>query len=246
VTAAEGGATVAVTYLGRMPYRRAWELQHSLVAERKEGLGKDRLLLLEHDPVITVGRRGEESHVLASAEALSGSGVEVLHVERGGDVTYHGPGQLVAYPILDLHGFRRDVRWFATSLLEVVVRTVGRFGICAAGRQGLETGVWVDAGRGPAKLAALGVKIERWVTYHGVALNVEPDLSHFGWIVPCGLKGVRVTSMVQLLGHPLSPEAVRAAFVDCFAQVYGVRTTNEPSEELAAPGLGPDRAGGER
>ncbi|MEO8082883.1 MAG: lipoyl(octanoyl) transferase LipB [Ardenticatenales bacterium] len=217
--------------LGRRPYAPVWDLQHRLVEARKGGGGADTLLLVEHDAVLTLGRRAQADHVLRPAAELAAAGIDVQAVERGGDVTYHGPGQLVAYPILDLHGFRPDVRWYSLSLLEVVVRTLAAFGIAGEVRTGLETGVWVRLGprdgaiSGPheaplGKVAALGVRIERWITYHGVALNVDPTLAHFDWIVPCGLSGVITVSMASLLGRPIELAEVRPAFLAAFASVF--------------------------
>lgn len=214
---------VRVVDLGRMAYRPVWDLQHARVEARKAGGGADELLLVEHEPVLTLGRRGGEGHILRPGGELAAAGIDVVAIERGGDVTYHGPGQLVAYPILDLHGFRTDVRWYSLSLLDVVVRTLAAFGIAAAARAGADTGVWVPlegAGDRWGKIAALGVRIERWITYHGVALNVDPDLGHFDWIVPCGLSGVTTVSMAGLLGRPVSIDEVRPVFVAAFAEVF--------------------------
>lgn len=221
--------------LGRRPYAPVWDLQHRLVEARKAGEGVDTLLLVEHEPVLTLGRRAAAGNVLRSAAELAAAGVDVQAVERGGDVTYHGPGQLVAYPILDLHGFRTDVRWYSLSLLEVVVRTLRAFGIEGQVRTGLETGVWVR--RGPCdvrdgapigKIAALGVRIERWITYHGVALNVDPALEHFDWIVPCGLPDVVTVSMASLLGRPIALADVRPVFLSAFAAVFAATLDESP------------------
>lgn len=214
--------SVTVVDLGRRPYRPVWALQRRLVEARKEGRGGDVLLLVEHAPVLTLGRRAVAGHVLGSADALAARGIEVVAVERGGDVTYHGPGQLVAYPILDLHGFRTDVRWYSLALLDVVVRTLAAFGVTAEARAGAETGVWAPTGAGGwGKVAALGVRIERWITYHGVALNVDPDLSDFDLIVPCGLAGVATVSLAGLVGRRVLVDEVRPAFEAAFAAVFG-------------------------
>jgi lipoate-protein ligase B len=206
-----------------MAYRPAWDLQRALVARRKAGLGEDHLLLVEHEPVITYGRRTDPAHLLASPDYLAARGIDLFAVERGGDVTYHGPGQLVVYPILDLHGYRRDVRWYAGSLLETAVRTLAAFGIEAEVRFGAETGVWVaPEGARSGKIAALGVRIDRWVTYHGLALNVDPDLTAFNLIVPCGLPGVTIVSMASLLGRSVGLDEVRPVMRDAFASVFGV------------------------
>lgn len=238
--------------LGRRPYAPVWALQHRLVEARKAGGGADTLLLVEHEPVLTLGRRARAEHVLRTETELAAAGIDVQAVERGGDVTYHGPGQLVAYPILDLHGFRADVRWYSLSLLEVVVRTLRAFGIEGEVRTGVETGVWVrrEPGEGPngapmGKVAALGVRIERWITYHGVALNVDPALEPFDWIVPCGLNDVVTVSMAGLLGRPIAPAEVRPVFLAAFAAVFDATLVEVPPPAIdgervsdAAPGGG--------
>lgn len=215
--------TVTWTDLGRMAYQPVWALQHSLVDARKHGLGADRLLLVEHDPVITLGRRAGEANVLLPPDELAARGIEVHAVERGGDVTYHGPGQLVVYPVLDLRNHRKDVGWYSWSLLATVVRTLEVFGLEAHTRPGRETGVWVGPAAAPhGKIAALGVRIERWVTYHGIALNVDPDLAPFDLIVPCGLPGVRVVSMADQLGRPVTLAEVRPQLLAAFGAVFDV------------------------
>lgn len=215
--------TVCWTDLGRLEYGRAWRLQQALVAERKAGRGADRLLLVEHEPVVTLGRRAQEAHLLVGREGLRQRGIPVFSVERGGDVTYHGPGQLVAYPILDLRGYRKDVRWYSQALLEVVVRTLAGAGICGEPGKGLRTGVWVDVGGPePAKIAALGVRIEQWVTYHGIALNVATGPDPFELIVPCGLAGARTVAMADVLGRPIGVDEVQPMVLAAFGTVFGV------------------------
>jgi lipoyl(octanoyl) transferase len=178
--------------LGRIDYASALELQQRLVAERQQGTICDQLLLLEHPHVITMGRNGHRENLLAHQDVLARAGIAYHPTDRGGDVTYHGPGQLVGYPILDLREWKRDVGAYVRSIEQVIVDTLADFGI-AAGRIPKLTGVWVD-GR---KIAAIGVHISRWVTSHGFALNVDTDLSYFQYIVPCGLSKP-VTSMAQL------------------------------------------------
>lgn len=229
------------TDLGRLDYGTARAIQQRLVAQLKAGDGVDRLLLVEHEPVITLGRRADPVHVLIDRRALEARGIQLHAVERGGDVTYHGPGQLVAYPILDLRGFRKDVRWYSTALLSTVVRALEAFGIAAHARQGAETGVWVDLQRGGAgKIAALGVRIEAWVTYHGVAINVDTDLSCFDLIVPCGLTGVCTVSMATILGRAVDLAAFRDAYVAAFGAVFGVamRSGSIDGSALAAADAG--------
>jgi lipoyl(octanoyl) transferase len=178
--------------LGRTDYGTALELQRQLAAERQQGLIPDQLLLLEHPHVITLGRNGKAGNVLASDEVLSRAGIAFYPTDRGGDVTYHGPGQLVGYPIIDLREWQRDVGAYVRAVEQVIIDTLADYGI-AAGRIPKLTGVWVD----DRKIAAIGVHISRWVTSHGFALNVSTDLSYFQYIVPCGLTKP-VTSMAAL------------------------------------------------
>ncbi|MBC7261760.1 MAG: lipoyl(octanoyl) transferase LipB [Chloroflexi bacterium] len=206
-----------VLNLGVEPYERAWELQHRLVEARQKGQLDDILILLEHEPVITLGRTGDESHILASAEELREAGIAVHRVERGGDVTYHGPGQLVGYPILSLEAHHLGVSDFMHALEEVLIRTLHDFGLSAYRREGI-IGVWV----GESKIAALGARVERGVTYHGFALNVAPNLAHFALIIPCGLVNTSVTSMEHELGRPVPMPLVRHRVVENFGQVFGV------------------------
>jgi lipoyl(octanoyl) transferase len=178
--------------LGRTDYGQALELQRQLIAERQQGLIPDQLLLLEHHHVITLGRNGKAGNVLASGEVLSRAGIAFYPTDRGGDVTYHGPGQLVGYPIIDLREWQRDVGAYVRAVEQAIIDTLADYGI-SAGRIPKLTGVWVD----DRKIAAIGVHISRWVTSHGFALNVSTDLSYFQYIVPCGLTKP-VTSMAAL------------------------------------------------
>jgi len=211
--------------LGLEPYDRALDLQHRLVAARREGRIEDVLILLEHPPVITLGRRGDESNIVASRELLARLGVEVHRVERGGDVTYHAPGQLVGYPILDLRGHRQDVGWYMRSLEEVLIRALSDFGV-EAGRVEGRIGVWI----GDKNIAALGARIEEWITYHGFALNVSPDLSHFDLIVPCGYSGMGVTSIQEVLGEAPGMSEVRKSVAQRFSEVFGVEIRRREGE----------------
>jgi len=208
---------VNVRRLGLVPYDEALALQASLVEERRHGRIHDQLLLLQHPPVITLGVRARDSrdHVLAGPDALAAMGVAVFETGRGGDVTYHGPGQLVGYPILDLNPDRRDVHRYVRDLEEVLIRTAAAFGVTAGRVAGL-TGVWV----GDEKLAAIGVRISRWITSHGFAFNVDTNLDHFRLIVPCGLTGKGVTSLEQLLGAPVPMADVEAAVTRSFCAVF--------------------------
>ena len=202
--------------LGLVDYAAALELQREQVAQRKAGAIPDTLLLLEHPHVYTLGRNARQENMLVSAEWLASRGAQVFHTDRGGDVTYHGPGQLVGYPILDLTQHRRDISWYMRSLEEVFIRTARDFGI-EAGRSPGAAGVWV----GNDKLVAMGVHLSRWVTSHGFALNVNTDLRYFEWIVPCGLRGKGVTSLAKLLGQPVDMEEVTERVVEHFGEVFG-------------------------
>jgi lipoyl(octanoyl) transferase len=208
---------IQIRRLGRVAYGDALELQKRLVEQRKTGEIPDQLLLLEHPPVITLGvkTRNDRAHVVATPETLEHEGVEVFVSGRGGDVTYHGPGQLVGYPILDLQPDRCDVHRYVRDLEEVLIRAVAKFGIVSHRLPGL-TGTWV----GHEKLAAIGVRIARWVTSHGFALNVSTNLAHFGLIVPCGITDKGVTSLDKLSGGPVAMNDVQEAVVEAFSLVF--------------------------
>jgi lipoyl(octanoyl) transferase len=210
-----------VRRLGRVDYETALELQRTLVEQRKRGDIPDQLLLLEHPDVITLGvkARDDRSHVLASAESLAAQGVGLYETGRGGDVTYHGPGQLVGYPIIDLKPDRCDVHRYVRDLESVLIRAVAAFGITAGRVEGL-TGIWVGPAGQEEKLAAIGVRISRWVTSHGFALNVSTDLSRFGLIVPCGITDRGVTSMARLLGREPEMAEVEDAVAGAFTAVF--------------------------
>jgi lipoyl(octanoyl) transferase len=213
----------------RMSYADALELQRKLVRLRQQGLGTDTLLFVEHPHVVTIGRNGKEHHVLASAEILARSGIEFHETDRGGDVTYHGPGQIVGYPILDLREWRRDVRAYFRGVEQSLIDALAGIGI-AAGRipeAGYE-GVWVNG----AKIAAIGIHISRWITSHGFALNVETDLNYFKYIVPCGL--TKPVCSLRSLGNEASREEVQKAIVNSFAAVFDfeVVTAQEQLQEI--------------
>jgi lipoyl(octanoyl) transferase len=212
---------VEVRRLGLVDYQAGLTLQQTLVEQRKRGEIPDQLLLLEHPHVITLGvkTRNDLSHVLQTPEALAAQGVALFESGRGGDVTYHGPGQLVGYPILELATDRRDVHRYVRDLEQVLIDTVAEFGITAGRVAGL-TGIWVGPAGQEAKLAAIGVRISRWVTSHGFALNVNTDLSRFGLIVPCGITDRGVTSMQQLLGRHVPMDEVTEVAARQFLQVF--------------------------
>lgn len=196
--------------LGLVEYGRALALQEACVEQRRAGDGQDTLLLLEHPPVYTLGRGADARFVLNPGH------VPVQRVSRGGQVTFHGPGQIVGYPILALFGRRRDVHAYIRRLEDVLIQTLASYGLPARRREGL-TGVWC----GEDKIASIGVGIRRWVTFHGFALNVNPDLSYFDRIIPCGLADVRMTSMARALGRPITVQAVKSRLAEVFATTFG-------------------------
>ena len=213
--------------LGETPYRDAWDLQRSLAAAVSQGAVPDTILLVEHPPVVTLGRRTDagELHIPAGAE------VEIVETDRGGKSTYHGPGQLVGYPILELNRHGRDVKKYCRDLEEAVIRTVGAFGIEATRIDGL-TGVWLE--RPPRKIASIGVHISRWVTTHGYALNVDLDPAPFTeWITACGLEDASFTTMAAELGRPLSVDEVRPAAVEALAEIFDLELEEIPADDGA-------------
>ncbi len=232
-----GSRSFVAHWLGRVSYPKAHALQERLLAARIGGGLGDTVLFLEHDPVITLGRSGREAHILRSRDALAKQGIEVHETGRGGDVTYHGPGQLVAYPIFDLRPERCDVRRYVRDVARVMIQLAQSHAIDASFIEGDPSlvGVWADQRspalwRGdprhadgalqPAKLGAIGVRISRWVTMHGFAYNVSPDLSAFGLIVPCGLARYGVTSVAALGGRVTTVEAAAHGAVPCFERVF--------------------------
>jgi len=234
--------TIEIEHLGRMGYARAFEVQRerheSVLAQRGEGDGVGgggggggigRLLLVEHDPVITVSRRARSGeHLLAGPELLAQHGVQVEQTDRGGDITYHGPGQIVGYPIIDLNALGLRLHEYMRQLEETVIRTIGTYSVTGVRDPGA-TGVWVpgESGEPERKIAAFGVRVRKWTTMHGLALNVTTDLSHFGLIVPCGLPGRPVTSLeVETDGAVTSMDEVTGRLVGSFCEVFGV----QPSE----------------
>jgi lipoyl(octanoyl) transferase len=206
-----------VRRLGVVPYREALALQRTLVEERRSNRVPDTLLLLQHPPVITLGVRGDggRSHIVASPDRLTELGVEVSETGRGGDVTYHGPGQIVGYPVVDLRPDRCDVHRYVRDLEEVMIRTCADYGVNAARIAGL-TGTWV----GSEKIGAIGVRISRWITSHGFAFNVSTDLDYFDLIVPCGISNLGVTSLGRLLNREVANAAVEDSLIQHFASVF--------------------------
>jgi lipoyl(octanoyl) transferase len=210
---------LAVRDLGRVRWGEAYALQRELAERRRLGEIPDQLLFVEHPHVVTMGRNGSEANVLASPEILSRAGIDYHETNRGGDVTYHGPGQIVAYPIVNLNEWKRDVHAYVRALEQTVIDSLAEYGIAATRDPGA-TGVWV----GGAKVCAIGVHLSRWVSSHGFALNVDTDLDYFQYIIPCGLTKP-VTSM-RKLGSPATAAAVKATLAARFAQVFGYETEN--------------------
>lgn len=209
---------LAWSYLGRVPYREAEDLQHAVRDALRRGEGPERLLLLEHPHVYTLGRNASAQDVLASGEWLRARGVEVAECDRGGQVTYHGPGQLVGYPVISLSPDRRDIRRYVRDLQGVLVRTLADFGVAAEAR---DTQAFIGVWAGEEKIASIGVHLSRWITTHGFALNVSTDLAYFGGIVPCGLSGIGITSIERLTGRSPSLPAVAAVCAGHFGEVFG-------------------------
>ncbi|MCL5108844.1 MAG: lipoyl(octanoyl) transferase LipB [Chloroflexi bacterium] len=216
--------------LGLVRYKVAWDRQAELVRARKAGEIPDQLLLLEHPHVYTLGRRGETAHILLDAQGLAERGIEVFEVDRGGDVTYHGPGQLVGYPIVDLRRQGVDAHRYVRGLEETLIQALAEYGV-AAGRNPGYTGVWL----GEEKIAAIGVRISGGVTSHGFALNVNTDLSYFAGIVPCGIVGKGVTSLARVLGRPVPLGEVAAAVARRFAAVFELEIVEAGALTVPSP-----------
>lgn len=217
-------------WMGRVPYREAWDLQKALAAARARGEVGDRLLLLEHPPVLTLGRQADDAHVLAPAAMLEAEGIEVIRVERGGEVTYHGPGQLVAYPIVKLADRELFLREYVRALEGAMSDVCAANGVDAGRREG-HPGCWVDVD-GPLvrKIGALGVRVERGVAYHGIALNISTKLADFGLIDPCGMPGLRSTSIAAEHGRRLDPPSTDS--VEAAARVFGPALAQRLGVEL--------------
>jgi lipoyl(octanoyl) transferase len=207
---------------GFIGYAEAFALQSRIVAARKVGAIGDVLLFCEHPPVITLGRNGKRENLLASERVLQQKGVEFYESDRGGDITYHGPGQIVGYPIIDLGAIRRDVHWYVRMLEEVMIRASAEFGISAFRTAG-KTGIWVESGATEEKLAAIGVHLSRWVTSHGFAYNVATDLRNFELIVPCGIANRKATSLEKLLERRVERDEVAPKLAQNFAAVFGFK-----------------------
>lgn len=213
--------------LGIVDYIPAYQLQERLVQEQMQDSGSDSLLLLQHNPVITIGRSGDRNNILVSESVLAAAGISICEIDRGGDVTYHGPGQLTGYPIINLRHFRKDIHWYLRQLEETVIKVLAEYNIVGERMEGY-TGVWV----GNEKVAAIGVAIRRWITYHGFALNVHPDMSHFQLITPCGITDKGVTSLEKLLGHKVDMDGVVDRAVSAFADVFGIESVHVDAMDI--------------
>jgi len=217
--------------LGLIGYAEAYALQQRVVAARKAGAIEDVLLLCEHPHVITQGRNGKRENLLASEHVLRQKGVEFHATNRGGDITYHGPGQLVGYPILNLGAIRRDVLWYVRTLEDAMIRATAEFGISAERVAG-KTGIWVRTGDTEEKLAAIGVHISRWVTSHGFAYNVSTDLRNFDLIVPCGIADRKATSLEKLLGRNVDAKEVAPRLAKHLGELLGLDMKEASPKEL--------------
>ena len=214
--------------LGRMSYQQAWDFQEERLKEKTElkRAGKNELItnelyFVEHNPVFTLGKSGHEENVLLSPEQLAKKGIAYFHINRGGDITFHGPGQIVGYPVFDLEQFKTDLGWYLRSLEEVIIRTIAEYDITGERSKG-ETGVWIEPGRKgyERKICAMGIRCSRWVTMHGFALNVNTDLDYFNYIIPCGIQGKQVTSIQRELNTEIPIEEVRHKLRHHFTEVF--------------------------
>jgi len=224
--------TCHILDLGLIDYAEAWALQKRIVAARKADAMEDVLLLCEHPHVITLGRNGKREHLLASERVLRQRGVEFHATDRGGDITYHGPGQIVGYPILNLAEIRRDVVWYVRTLEEAMIRATAEFGI-EVGREAGKTGIWARTASGAAeKLAAIGVHISRWVTSHGFAYNVSTDLRYFDLIVPCGISDRKPASLEKLLDRRVERAEAAPRIVRHFGGVFSLEMRETARDEF--------------
>lgn len=227
-----GNRELWVERLGVMAYAQALDFQREVARSRISGrVPEDVLLLVEHPPVVTLGRSSKEQHLLASPALLAARGVELHEVERGGDVTFHGPGQLVGYPIVDLTRHKQDLHWFLRQVEEALIRALAEFGIAAERSAGL-TGVWTAGGA--RKIASIGVHARDWVTWHGFALNVSTDLGYFDLMVPCGINAVTMTSMERELGRGVEMTAVEEAVSRAFGDVFSLAPKSLNSSDSSA------------
>jgi len=230
--------------LGTLPYAVALELQRDVARRRISGeIAEDVLLLVEHPPVVTLGRTAKGANLIASPELLAAQGVELFDVERGGDITFHGPGQLVGYPIIDLKRHRKDLHWYLRQVEQALIEAIGALGLVGA-RVEKYTGVWIPASPVPRKIASIGVHARDWVTWHGFALNVNTDLRYFGLIVPCGINDVTMTSVARELdAGSIAMQAARDTVTRAFGRVFGLDPRTVQIGDLAGTGVVVGEAG---
>ena len=226
--------------LGRRSYKQTWDyqevlLQQKIKAKQSNKSEPDYLLFVEHDPVYTLGKNGKEKNLLINQQSLEEKGIEFYHINRGGDITFHGPQQLVGYPILDLDNYKTDLGWYLRSLEEVIILTIGEYGLKGERSAG-ETGVWLDASiKGKErKICAMGIRCSRWVTMHGFALNVNVDLNYFNFITPCGIQNKQVTSVQKELARPVPMNDIKNKLVKNFQAVFdtGIIALEKASQEV--------------
>jgi lipoyl(octanoyl) transferase len=229
---------VVLQDLGIQPYKQVWNYQEELLqqkikAKRSNESKHDYLLFVEHPPVYTLGKNGKEKNLLINEADLIRKGIEFYHINRGGDITFHGPQQLVGYPILDLDNYKTDLGWYLRSLEEVIILTMQEYGLNGERSKG-ETGVWIDTavkGR-ERKICAMGIRCSRWVTMHGFAFNVNVDLDYFNFITPCGIQNKKVTSLEQELGKKISMDEVKEKLVKNFEKVFEVKIKNPEKSKV--------------
>lgn len=221
---------INVVVLGKLEYGRCLRLQENILGLRQNGAVGDSLLLVEHYPVLTVGRRGQYSNILVKNDELKNNGIEIFDVNRGGDVTYHGPGQIVGYPIMDLNQHGRDIKSFVWMIEDIFIRLLqNEYDIEAVREVGKYTGVWVDGN----KITAIGIAVKRWVTMHGFAFNVNTNLEHFKWINPCGITDKGVTSLQKLKGRAFDYQELNEQVIEYFSKVFDMEIKRYSLEEYA-------------
>ncbi|MBX7150941.1 lipoyl(octanoyl) transferase LipB [bacterium] len=223
-----------IVHLGLIDYQTAWDLQKTLFDKRLSNQIEDTLLLCEHPHTYTVGKNGVDSvskHLLMNKDELATHGIKIFEIDRGGDITYHGPGQIVGYPILNLNNYYRDVHRYLRDIEEAIIRTLAEYGLTGK-RIDAITGVWIDTPRSPEKICAIGVKVTRWITMHGFALNVNTNLDFFNGIVPCGISDKGVTSIEKLLQKKIDVHEVEAILTEKFAEVFDVTAAAVAKENI--------------
>ncbi len=220
---------LAIIDAGFMEYREALDMQFELLEKRQNNLIDDTLILVEHPPTITLGRRAVESDILADENFLKETGVKICRINRGGEVTYHGPGQIVGYLIVDLKNFNKDIRAFVHNIEEVIIQVLLEHFQIEGGRNPLNNGVWV----GDKKITAIGIAIKQWVTMHGFAFNINTDLEHFKWIVPCGMENSKMTSLQEIKERKFDLELVKPLIVEKIKEIFGYDIKKNKTSTMA-------------